>query len=844
MREILAGYGMKRYNESQEHYRMYVADGMDVKRNAEIPMSAFWIRDNGFYQLSPLPEADIRESASVAHIYGQNVCAAESFTTYGLGTVDGVRAYINTPGNLKHAADAAMSYGLNRFVIHCSVHQPCDDKIPGLGLGPYGQWFNRHETWAHEAKAWIDYLGRSTYMLQQGKFVADIAYFYGEDKNITRRFGNERLKVPGGYSFDFVNASILQNVLKIKNHNLTTASGMSYKVLVLDEQIRFMSLPVLKRIAQMAKSGVIIIGNQPQACANLNADQKQFDKLVNEVWNSGRANVYPFSAMAQALGKAGVAPDVNYLSQNTGKVHFVHRQLSDGHIYWFANISPEARNVTVSCRVSGKKPYVLHPETGRKEEIAYQMLDGRTIITLDLTADDAQFVIFDENTSAAKHELPATELVERMSISSPWTVNFQENRGASAQAVFQRLKSLSESNVGSVRYFSGTARYSCTFHWNSAAPKDALYLDLGEVYNMARVKLNGTVVDIRHLCGEIERLHDAGVYISPENLMISSRAIIVMPYHVALDGLEEARLSDKPYGSTKRGIAPVYGDKYMKKGIMLGELFDREYLVSHLSDVLEFKNLQITRVYGGEPFSLESMVEYLDTYGEILKPYIGDTSAYLRKAAHEGKKILYEAQLGVLRDIDFGIYPYTSSSSPLAAYAPIGSGAPDIPVNRVIGVVKAYSTCVGEGPFTAEWFGEEAERLRKEGGEYGAATGRPRRVGPIDLVATRYGVQMQGATEVALTKLDILSYMDSIPVCAAYECDGEVTRTFPFPSKLGRAKPIYVKLPGWGCDISKIRTYDELPENARKYVEYVEREIGCRISYVSVGPGREEIILR
>ncbi len=492
MREILAGYGMKRYNESQEHYRMYVADGMDVKRNAEIPMSAFWIRDNGFYQLSPLPEADIRESASVAHIYGQNVCAAESFTTYGLGTVDGVRAYINTPGNLKHAADAAMAYGLNRFVIHCSVHQPCDDKIPGLGLGPYGQWFNRHETWAHEAKAWIDYLGRSTYMLQQGKFVADIAYFYGEDKNITSRFGDERVKVPEGYSFDFVNASILQNMLKIKNNNLTTASGMSYKVLVLDEQIRFMSLPVLKRIAKMAKSGVIIIGDKPQACANLNADQKQFDKLVNEVWNSGKANVYPFSAMAEALGKAGVAPDVKYLSQNTGEVHFVHRQLADGHIYWFANISPEARKVKVSCRVSGKKPYVLHPETGIKEEIAYEMLDGRTIITLDLTADDAQFVIFDENTTTAKHELPATELVERMSISSPWTVNFQENRGASAQAVFQRLKSLSESNVGSVRYFSGTARYSCTFQWNSAAPKDALYLNLGEVYNMARVKLNGT----------------------------------------------------------------------------------------------------------------------------------------------------------------------------------------------------------------------------------------------------------------------------------------------------------------------------------------------------------------
>lgn len=355
---------------------------------------------------------------------------------------------------------------------------------------------------------------------------------------------------------------------------------------------------------------------------------------------------------------------------------------------------------------------------------------------------------------------------------------------------------------------------------------------------------NGTVIDIRHLCGEIEKLRSAGIHISPENLMISSRAIIVMPYHVALDGLEEARLSDKPYGSTKRGIAPVYGDKYMKKGIMMGELLDREYMIEHLKDVLEYKNLQITGVYGGEPFSLESMIEYLDTYGEKLKPYIGETGYYLLNAANEGKKILYEAQLGVLRDIDFGIYPYTSSSSPLAAYAPIGSGTPGLPVSRVLGIVKAYSTCVGEGPFTAEWFGEEAEKLRQEGGEYGAATGRPRRVGPIDLVATRYGTLMQGATEIALTKLDVMSYMAEIPVCTAYEVDGEVTRNFPFPSKLNRAKPIYETLPGWGCDISKIRKYDELPIEARNYVEFVEKEIGCRISYVSVGPGRDEIIIR
>lgn len=355
---------------------------------------------------------------------------------------------------------------------------------------------------------------------------------------------------------------------------------------------------------------------------------------------------------------------------------------------------------------------------------------------------------------------------------------------------------------------------------------------------------NGTVIDIRHLCGEIDKLRSAGIHISPDNLMISSRAIIVMPYHVALDGLEEARLSDKPYGSTKRGIAPVYGDKYMKKGIMMGELLDREYMIEHLKDILEYKNLQITGIYGGEPFSLESMIEYLDTYGEKLKPYIGETGYYLLNAAHEGKKILYEAQLGVLRDIDFGIYPYTSSSSPLAAYAPIGSGTPGLPVSRVLGIVKAYSTCVGEGPFTAEWFGEEAERLRKEGGEYGAATGRPRRVGPIDLVATRYGTLMQGATEIALTKLDVMSYMTEIPVCTAYDVDGEITRNFPFPSKLNRAKPVYETLPGWCCDISKIRKYDELPVEARNYVEFVEKEIGCRISYVSVGPGRDEIIIR
>ena len=353
---------------------------------------------------------------------------------------------------------------------------------------------------------------------------------------------------------------------------------------------------------------------------------------------------------------------------------------------------------------------------------------------------------------------------------------------------------------------------------------------------------NGTVIDIRHLCGEMEKLRSAGIHISPSNLMISNRAIIVMPYHVALDGLEEARLSDKPYGSTKRGIAPVYGDKYKKKGIMMGELFDREYLMEHLRDVLEYENLVITRVYGGEPFSFDSMMEYLDTYGEILKPYIGEVGYYLNNAAHEGKKILYEAQLGALRDIDFGIYPYTSSSSPLAAYAPIGSGTPGIPVTRVVGVVKAYSTCVGEGPFTVEWDGERAEKLREAGGEYGAATGRPRRVGPIDLVATRYGVLMQGATEIALTKLDVLSYLDKIPVCTHYEINGKTVDYFPVGEELNIAKPVIEYVDGWKCDISDCRKIEDLPKACVDYIKYIENAVGCKVKYASVGASREQYV--
>ena len=355
---------------------------------------------------------------------------------------------------------------------------------------------------------------------------------------------------------------------------------------------------------------------------------------------------------------------------------------------------------------------------------------------------------------------------------------------------------------------------------------------------------NGVVIDLESLWGEIESLQKAGISITPENFKISDRATIVFPYHRALDGLEEARLKDKKYGSTLRGIAPVYSDKYQKKTVMMGELLYPEYLEQHLGTILEWKNLTIQNVYGAEAYKLEDLMEWCRMYGEKLKPFLCDTSKFLYEAEKAGKNIMFEAQLGALRDIDFGIFPYTSSSSSIAGYACIGAGIPGSHVDRTVGIVKAYSTCVGEGPFTAEWFGEEAEKLRAAGGEYGASTGRPRRVGPIDIVATRYGCRIQGATEVALTKLDILSYMDEIPVCTQYELDGQVTDDFPFPAVIGRANPVIKTMPGWKCDISGVRKYEDLPAEAKNYIEFIEKNIGCRISYVSVGASRDEIIYR
>lgn len=355
---------------------------------------------------------------------------------------------------------------------------------------------------------------------------------------------------------------------------------------------------------------------------------------------------------------------------------------------------------------------------------------------------------------------------------------------------------------------------------------------------------NGVALDAESLWGEMEGVRAQGVSLTPENLRISDRASLLLPWHRELDGLEEARLADKKYGSTKQGIAPFYSDKYQKKTVMAGELLYPAYLKAHLADLLEWKNLTLRKVYGAKGYTMDDLMRWVEDYGEKIKPYLCNTTVLLRDAQKAGRKFLFEAQLGALRDLDYGIYPYTTSSNPVAAYAPVGSGLPSAKIDEVIGVVKAYSTCVGEGPFTCEWFGSEAEDLRKAGNEYGAKTGRPRRVGPVDLVATHYGVEMQGATNLALTKLDVLSYMEKIPVCTHYLLNGRQTDEFPFPAALGSAKPVVEYVPGWKRDISGVRRWEDLPAAAQNYVELIERAVGCHIGYVSVGPERDSIIIR
>ena len=353
---------------------------------------------------------------------------------------------------------------------------------------------------------------------------------------------------------------------------------------------------------------------------------------------------------------------------------------------------------------------------------------------------------------------------------------------------------------------------------------------------------NGMVIDLEHLCAEISNLTQKGIKVNSDNLKISEKAFICLPYHKKQDILEEARLGDKKYGSTKRGIAPAYGDKILKKNLRMLDLFSPDTIKQKLDNILEWKNM-ILNGYGDKGESGSDNYSWLMEFGGKLLPFIIDTTEYLNESVSKGKKILFEAQLGALRDIDYGIYPYTTSSQTLASYAPAGAGIPGKKLDNVIGVMKAYSSCVGEGPFAVEMKGEEASALREAGAEYGAATGRPRRVGAFDIPASRYGVMTQGADEIALTKLDVMSYMDIIPVCASYEVDGKKCGQFPSGDKLTKAKPVYEYFDGFKTDISSCRKPKDLPEAALRYIKYLENAVGCPIRYVSVGAGREEFLI-
>ena len=356
---------------------------------------------------------------------------------------------------------------------------------------------------------------------------------------------------------------------------------------------------------------------------------------------------------------------------------------------------------------------------------------------------------------------------------------------------------------------------------------------------------NGVALNIPILINEIKSITDRGVPIP--KILVSDRAQIVMPYHILLDQYEEERLGKNSFGSTKSGIAPFYSDKFAKIGFQVSELFDEDVLQDKVCRVLETKNILFTHLYHKEEMQPEALLETLHEYRDMIAPYVCDVSAFLDKALKEGKTVLLEGQLGTLKDPDHGIYPMVTSSSTLAAYGAIGAGVPPYAIKEIVTVCKAYSSAVGAGAFVSEIFGEEADELRRrggDGGEYGATTGRPRRMGWFDCVASKYGCRLQGTTDVAFTVLDVLGYLDEIPVCTGYEIDGEVTTEFPVTTRLEKAKPVLTVIKGWKSDIRGIREYDALPENCRRYIEFIEEQIGYPITMVSNGPGRDDIIYR
>ena len=478
-------YGMLgRYTESHEGGRAYVGDGMDLKATAEVPMSAMWVTapwvpvgPDGQPDMS-VYDADDKESASVAHIYGQNIAAAESMTAPG----GGGKSYSYHPGNLKYVADRELSNGINRFVIHESAHQPDDVHVPGMSLGGIGQWFNRHDSWAPMADIWADYMSRSCFMLQAGKNVADILYYYGEDANITSLFQRSP-SIPIGYQWDYLNPDGLLHHISYDKGQLVSTGGTAYKVLWMDRNMEVMSMPVLKKIASLVQAGAWIGGVRPSRPASLNDDVTEFAALVADIWDSGRNNVVETKELADLLKAAGISEDVNI----PVGFKFLHRTLPGIEIYWVNKPAKDYQTTTLSFRVNGMKPMLWHPDNGLQEEVSYTQHDGRTDVRLNLVPDDAVFVVF---SGKAENEFISPAVVKKSEtpLDGKWTVYFQEKRGAPTSAEFTTLGSYTDSTDEGIKYFSGIASFTKSFEVQQG---EKTVLDLGRVADLAKVYVNG-----------------------------------------------------------------------------------------------------------------------------------------------------------------------------------------------------------------------------------------------------------------------------------------------------------------------------------------------------------------
>jgi len=493
---LLKERGLGHYGESHESGRAFIGDGMEVKRTNDIPMAAMWTQRPGVNDDLPGANADIRESASVAHIYGQNLVAAESMTA-------ATNPWAWSPETLKPTADKELAMGLNRFVIHTSVHQPLTDKGPGLSLGPFGQWFTRNETWGELAKPWIQYLGRSSFLLQQGRFVADIAYYYGEDSNVTALFQQKAPAIPDGYNYDFVNADIVVHRLAVKDGQLSTQSGMRYRVLALDPHSRWMSLPVLKAIASLVQAGAIVVGPKPLGTPSLSDDDTEYRRVLGELWGTGDGGgehrhgagvVHGNASLEDVLAAMSVPADFTYTKPRADtNLLFVHRALDEGDIYFVDNRRDRDEDLEATFRVTGRQAELWHPDTGKREPAAYRPDGQRTAVSLHLAPWETVFVVFRRPSSQPPATSAASVQTELGAIDGPWTVSFQMGRGAPASAKFATLTSWAESSDPGIKYFSGTASYTATVDAPAGwfKPGASQWIDLGDVKNLAEVTVNG-----------------------------------------------------------------------------------------------------------------------------------------------------------------------------------------------------------------------------------------------------------------------------------------------------------------------------------------------------------------